>query len=179
MFQKFIKKHNAPLTSQPAISKAVTPSMTAAPLVTTPLGVSSTQLFLELTTTAAAGGFAYAIRVDNSNPTDNQVFSVCAHITSDVDPKYIACLVRFEVTAGTTPTAMPPVYDAYPIAGYYDAGSYTVEDCATIPTHAVSSGNDVYVGLMLFSRMWPVAKLSGIASLNQVNKEVTVLQPLK
>lgn len=177
MFQNFVSKHNPPLTSLPMVSKSVTPSVTAAPILSTPRNQQVTESFLDLTIASAAGGVASVVSVDPSAHANNQVFSVCAHLTGAADLKYWAALVRFE--SATVPTTVTPIFDLYPIAGTYDNGTYIVKDCCTIPTFPNTPGNTVYVGLMLFSNAWVAGKLTGIISVNQVRTEITTLQPLK
>src|SRR5207237_5637308 len=48
----------------------------------------------------------------------------------DADPKFFACLVRFE--SSSVPTTLPTAYDVYPLDGRHDGGYYTVKDCVTI-----------------------------------------------
>src|SRR5436190_13543462 len=59
----------------------------------------------------------------------NQVVSVGADIAFDADPKFFACLVRFE--SSSVPTTLPTAYDVYPLDGRHDGGYYTVKDCVT------------------------------------------------
>src|SRR5262249_3460106 len=44
-----------------------------------------------------------------------QVVSVGADIAFDADPKFFACLVRFE--SSSVPTTLPTAYDVYPLDG--------------------------------------------------------------
>src|SRR5438876_1495648 len=60
----------------------------------------------------------------------SQVVSVGADIAFDADPKFFACLVRFE--SSSVPTTLPTAYDVYPLDGRHDGGYYTVKDCVTI-----------------------------------------------
>src|SRR5438552_1514323 len=60
----------------------------------------------------------------------NQVVSVGADIAFDADPKFFACLVRFE--SSSVPTTLPTAYDVYPLDGRHDGGYYTVKYCVTI-----------------------------------------------
>src|SRR5207248_10896517 len=60
----------------------------------------------------------------------NQVVSVGADIAFDADPKFFACLVRFE--SSSVPTTLPTAYDVYPLDGRHDGCYYTVKDCVTI-----------------------------------------------
>src|SRR5205807_6719640 len=48
----------------------------------------------------------------------------------DADPKFFACLVRFE--SSSVPTTLPTAYDVYPLDGRHDGVYYTVKDCVTI-----------------------------------------------
>src|SRR5205809_762957 len=76
----------------------------------------------------------------------NQVVSVGADIAFDADPKFFACLVRFE--SSSVPTTLPTAYDVYPLDGRHDGGYYTVKDCVTIDVLPRTPGNNVYVGFM-------------------------------
>src|SRR5436853_5137282 len=79
----------------------------------------------------------------------NQVVSVGADIAFDADPKFFACLVRFE--SSSVPTTLPTAYDVYPLDGRHDGGYYTVKDCVTIDVLPRTPGNNVYVGFMVWS----------------------------
>src|SRR5439155_7566991 len=68
---------------------------------------------------------------------------------SDADPKFFACLVRFE--SSSVPTTLPTAYDVYPLDGRHDGGYYTVKDCVTIDVLPRTPGNNVYVGFMVWS----------------------------
>src|SRR5256885_1499946 len=68
--------------------------------------------------------------MDTSVNAANQVVSVGADIALDADPKFFACLVRFE--SSSVPTTLPTAYDVYPLDGRHDGGYYTVKDCVTI-----------------------------------------------
>src|SRR5260221_719497 len=68
--------------------------------------------------------------MDTSVNAANQVVSVGADIAFDADPKFFACLVRFE--SSSVPTSLPTAYDVYPLDGRHDGGYYTVKDCVTI-----------------------------------------------
>src|SRR5204863_704849 len=70
------------------------------------------------------------IQMDTSVNAANQVVSVGADIAFDADPKFFACLVRFE--SSSVPTTLPTAYDVYPLDGRHDGGYYTVKDCVTI-----------------------------------------------
>src|SRR5438067_10245895 len=50
--------------------------------------------------------------MDTSVNAANQVVSVGADIAFDADPKFFACLVRFE--SSSVPTTLPTAYDVYP-----------------------------------------------------------------
>src|SRR5207245_2254669 len=79
---------------------------------------------------AGNGGFLHCIQMDTSVNAANQVVSVGADIAFDADPKFFACLVRFE--SSSVPTTLPTAYDVYPLDGRHDGGYYTVKDCVTI-----------------------------------------------
>src|SRR5207249_5418299 len=80
----------------------------------------------------------------------NQVVSVGADIAFDADPKFFACLVRFE--SSSVPTTLPTAYDVYPLDGRHDGGYYTVKDCVTIDVLPRTPGNNVYRSEERFSR---------------------------
>src|SRR5256885_748830 len=86
--------------------------------------------------------------MDTSVNAANQVVSVGADIAFDADPKFFACLVRFE--SSSFPTTLPTAYDVYPLDGRHDGGYYTVKDCVTIDVLPRTPGNNVYVGFMVF-----------------------------
>src|SRR5437016_2970472 len=90
----------------------------------------STLYFDSLTVNAGNGGFLHCIQMDTSVNAANQVVSVGADIAFDADPKFFACLVRFE--SSSVPTTLPTAYDVYPLDGRHDGGYYTVKDCVTI-----------------------------------------------
>src|SRR5260370_17033472 len=72
----------------------------------------STLYFDSLTVNAGNGGFLHCIQMDTSVNAANQVVSVGADIAFDADPKFFACLVRFE--SSSVPTTLPTAYDVYP-----------------------------------------------------------------
>src|SRR5262249_51844070 len=79
--------------------------------------------------------------MDTSVNAANQVVSVGADIAFDADPKFFACLVRFE--SSSVPTTLPTAYDVYPLDGRHDGGYYTVKDCVTIDVLPRTPGNNV------------------------------------
>src|SRR5204862_149885 len=83
--------------------------------------------FFIFTVNAGNGGFLHCIQMDTSVNAANQVVSVGADIAFDADPKFFACLVRFE--SSSVPTTLPTAYDVYPLDGRHDGGYYTVKDC--------------------------------------------------
>src|SRR2546428_11352315 len=94
----------------------------------------------------------------------------------DADPKFFACLVRFE--ASSVPTTPPPAYDVYPLVGRHDGGYNTVKDCVTIDVVPRAPGHNVYVGFLVWSNL-TATKCRGLVSLNQVITESICLQPRK
>src|SRR5438105_14567838 len=89
-----------------------------------------------------------------SNPTaTTEIYTLSLHdalpISFDADPKFFACLVRFE--SSSVPTTLPTAYDVYPLDGRHDGGYYTVKDCVTIDVLPRTPGNNVYVGFMVWS----------------------------
>src|SRR5438094_2573830 len=85
-----------------------------------PKATSSTLYFDSLTVNAGNGGFLHCIQMDTSVNAANQVVSVGADIAFDADPKFFACLVRFE--SSSVPTTLPTAYDVYPLDGRHDGG---------------------------------------------------------
>src|SRR5205814_623418 len=67
---------------------------------------------------------------------------VGADIAFDADPKFFACLVRFE--SSSVPTTLPTAYDVYPLDGRHDGGYYTVKDCVTIDISLRSSRSSYF-----------------------------------
>src|SRR5256885_138749 len=175
MFQTFISRHNSNFFSDKLVLTSVTPA-SSAPVLQTPKATSSTLYFDSLTVNAGNGGFLHCIQMDTSVNAANQVVSVGADIAFDADPKFFACLVRFE--SSSVPTTLPTAYDVYPLYGRHDGGYYTVKDCVTIDVLPRTPGNNVYVGFMVWSN-FTATKCRGLVSLNQVIKEIICLQPLK
>src|SRR5207249_1030021 len=101
----------------------------------------------------------------------NQVVSVGADIAFDADPKFFACLVRFE--SSSVPTTLPTAYDVYPLDGLHDGVYYTVKDCVTIDVLPRTPGNNVYVGFMVWSN-FTATKCRVLFSLNQLPPESTL-----
>src|SRR5258707_14438503 len=114
--------------------------------------------------------------MDTSVNAANQVVSVGADIAFDADPKFFACLVRFE--SSSVPTTLPTVYDVYPLDGRHDGGYYTLKVRVTIDVLPGMAGNNVYVGFMVWSH-FTATKWRGLDSLNQVIAAIICLQPLK
>src|SRR5260370_97535 len=83
------------LFSDKLVLTSVTPA-SSAPVLQTPKATSSTLYFDSLTVNAGNGGFLHCIQMDTSVNAANQVVSVGADIAFDADPKFFACLVRFE-----------------------------------------------------------------------------------
>src|SRR5437016_2937525 len=95
MFQTFISRHNSNFFSDKLLLTSVTPA-SSEPVLRTPKATSSTLYFDSLTVNAGNGGFLHCIQMDTSVNAANQVVSVGADIAFDADPKFFACLVRFE-----------------------------------------------------------------------------------
>src|SRR5438094_9288471 len=119
MFQTFISRHNSNFFSDKLVLTSVTPA-SSAPVLQTPKATSSTLYFDSLTVNAGNGGFLHCIQMDTSVNAANQVVSVGADIAFDADPKFFACLVRFE--SSSVPTTLPTAYDVYPLDGRHDGG---------------------------------------------------------
>src|SRR5262249_247375 len=110
MFQTFISRHNSNFFSDKLVLTPVTPA-SSAPGLQTPKATSSTLYFDSLTVNAGNGCFLHCIQMDTSVNAPNQVVSVGADIAFDADPKFFACLVRFE--SSSVPTTIPTPYDIY------------------------------------------------------------------
>src|SRR5262249_10355811 len=119
MFQTFISRHNSNFFSDKLVLTSVTPA-SSAPVLQTPKATSSTLYFDSLTVNAGNDGFLHCIQMDTSVNAANQVVSVGADIAFDADPKFFACLVRFE--SSSVPTTLPTAYDVYPLDGRHDGG---------------------------------------------------------
>src|SRR5437764_161996 len=104
MCQTFISRHNSNFFSDNLVLTSVTPA-SSAPVLQTPKATSSTLYFDSLTVNAGNGGFLHCIQMGTSVNAANQVVSVGADIAFDADPKFFACLVRFESSAVPTPLA--------------------------------------------------------------------------
>src|SRR5256885_2379239 len=107
MFQTFISRHNSNFFSDKLVLTSVTPA-SSAPVLQTPKATSSTLYFDSLTVNAGNGGFLHCIQMDTSVNAANKVVSVGADIAFDADPKFFACLVRFEYSS--FPTTLPTAY---------------------------------------------------------------------
>src|SRR5206468_1266379 len=173
--EPLFRSHNSNFFSDKLVLTSVTPA-SSAPVLQTPKATSSTLYFDSLTVNPGNGGFLHCIQMDTSVNAANQVVSVGADIAFDADPKFFACLVRFE--SSSVPTTLPTAYDVYPLDGRHDGGYYTVKDCVTIDVLPRTPGNNVYVGFMVWSN-FTATKCRGLVSLNQVIKEIICLQPLK
>src|SRR5258708_22828636 len=111
--------------------------------------------------------------MDTSVNAANQVVSVGDDIAFDADPKFFACLVRFEPSS--LPTTLPTAYDLYPLDGRHVDGYYTVKVCVTIDVLPRTPGNIVYVGFMVWSN-FTAAKYRRLHSLNQAINATIFLQ---
>src|SRR4249919_3987474 len=175
MFQTFISRHNSNFFSDKLVLTSVTPA-SSAPVLQTPKATSSTLYFDSLTVNAGNGGFLHCIQMDTSVNAANQVVSVGADIAFDADPKFFACLVRFE--SSSVPPTLPTPYDVYPLAGRHDGGYYTVKDCVTLDVLARTPGKNVYVGFMVWSN-FTATKCRGLVSLKHVIQELFCLKAVK
>src|SRR5437870_6995733 len=128
MFQTFISRHNSNFFSDKLVLTSVTPA-SSAPVLQTPKATSSTLYFDSLTVNGGYGGFLHCIQMDTSVNAAIQVVSVGADISFDADPKFFACLVRFE--SSLVLTTLPTPYDVYPLVGRHDGVYYTVQYCVT------------------------------------------------
>src|SRR5579885_3831787 len=175
MFQPFMHRDNSSFFSDKLVLTSVTPA-SSAPVLQTPKATSSTLYFDSLTVNAGNGGFLHCIQMDTSVNAANQVVYVGADIAFDADPKFFACLVRFE--SSSVPTTLPTAYHVYTLDGRHDGGYYTVKDCVTLNVLSRTPGNNVYVGFMVWAN-FTATKRRGLVAVNQVIKDLICLQPLK
>src|SRR5260370_7556244 len=129
MFKTFISSHNSNFFSDKLVLTSVSPA-SSAPVLQTPKATSSTLYFYSLTVNAGNGGFLHCIQMDTSVNAANQVVSVGADIAFDADPKFFACLVRFE--SSSFPTTLPTAFDFYPLVGRHVGVYYTFNAFVTI-----------------------------------------------
>src|SRR5699024_11517738 len=108
------------------------------------LATSSTIYFDSLKVNAGNGGFLHCIQMNTSVNAANQAVSVGADIAFAADPKFFACLARFE--SSTVPTTLPTAYDVYPLDGRHDGGYYTVKDYVTIYVLPRTPDNNDHLG---------------------------------
>src|SRR3989475_10157637 len=175
MFEDIISPHNSIVFSDKLVLSSVS-TASSAPVLHASKATSSTLYFDSLTVNAGNGGFLHCIQMDTSVNAANQVVSVGADIAFDADPKFFACLVRFE--SSSVPTTLPTAYAVYPLDGRHGGGYYTVKDCVTIDVLPRTPGNNVYVGFMVWS-IFTATTCGGLFSLTQVSQEIICLQPLK
>src|SRR5262249_10490633 len=125
---------------------------------------------------AGTGCFLHCIQMDASVNASNQVVSVGADIAFDADPKFFACLVRFE--SSSVPTTLPTAYDVYPLDGRRDGGYYTVKNCVTIDVLLRTPGTNVYIGFMVWSN-FTATRSRGLFWRNLVIKEIVCIHTIK
>src|SRR5207247_1125001 len=126
MFQTFISRHNSNFFSDKLVLTSCSLAASV-PVLQTPKATSSTLYFDSLTVNAGNGGFLHCIQMDTSVNAANQGVSVGADIAFDADPKFFACLVRFE--SSSVPPTLPTAYDVYPLDGRRDGCSYFFYIC--------------------------------------------------
>ena len=171
MFQTFISRHNSNFFSDKLVLTSVTPA-SSAPVLQTPKATSSTLYFDSLTVNAGNGGFLHCIQMDTSVNAANQVVSVGADIAFDADPKFFACLVRFE--SSSVPTTLPTAYDVYPLDGRHDGGYYTVKDC--VKRQNLFQELDAVIHLLMEAKHWGLRKSRNATSLNSRFKSLDTLK---
>src|SRR5262249_53336864 len=121
MFKTFISRHNSNFFSDKLVLTSVIP-VSSTPFLHIIKATSSTLYFYSFTFNAGNVCFLHCIQMDTSVNSANQVVSVGADIAFDADPKFFACLVRFE--SSSVPTTLPTAYDVYPLDGRHDGGYY-------------------------------------------------------
>src|SRR5262249_27670077 len=117
MVQTFVSRHHSNFFSDKLVLTSVTPA-SSAPVLQSAEATSSTLYFDRLTGNAGNCGFLHGIQMDSSVNAANQVVSVGADIAFDDDPKFFACLVRFE--SSSVPPPLRTAYDVYPLDGRHD-----------------------------------------------------------
>src|SRR5436305_14530875 len=137
MFQTFISRHNSNFFSDKLVLTSVTPASTS-PVLQTPKATSSTLYFDSSTVNDGNGGFLHCIQMDTSVNGANQVVSVGADIAFDADPKFFACLVRFE--SSSVPTTIPSAYDVYSFDGCHAGVFFIVMDLFNIVVFSCAPG---------------------------------------
>src|SRR2546422_273103 len=162
MFQTFISRHNSNFFSDKLVLTSVTPA-SSAPVLQTPKVPSSRLYFVSLTVMAVNVGFLHGFQLNTLFNAANRLVLFGVVFAFDADPKFFACLVRFE--SSSVPTTLPTAYDVYPLDGRHDGGYYTVKDCVTIDVLPRTPGNNVYVGFMVWSN-FTATKCRGLVSLN-------------
>src|SRR5438045_6424534 len=125
MFQTFISRHNSNFFSDKLVLTSVTPA-SSAPVLQTPKATSSTLYFDSLTVNAGNGGFLNCIKWDTSVKAPNQVVSVGVDIAFDADPKFFACLFRFD--SSSFPITLPTACDVCLLGVGHVGGYFTVRD---------------------------------------------------
>src|SRR5689334_25160638 len=96
---------------------------------------------------AGNGGFLHCIQMDTSVNAANQVVSVGADIAFDADPKFFACLVRFE--SSSVPPTLPTAREVNPWLGRQEGGYNTVMDWVILDALPRTPGNNVSVVWMV------------------------------
>src|SRR5207237_430975 len=81
-------------------------------------------------------------QMDTSVNAANQVVSVGADIAFDADPKFFACLVRFE--SSSVPSTLPTDYDVYPLYGRLYGGYFFVIICVSYVVLLCTKGFHLY-----------------------------------
>src|SRR5258707_12423627 len=117
MFQSVISRHNSNFFSDKLVLTSVTPA-SSPPVLQTPKATSSPLYFDSLPVNAGNGGFLHCIQMDTSVNAATQVVSVGADLAFDADPKFFACLVRFECSS--VPPTLRTAYDLYHLHGRLD-----------------------------------------------------------
>src|SRR5258706_15221856 len=123
MFGTIISHHNSYLFTVKMCFTSFTPDFSA-PVLQTLIPTSSTLYFDSFTVNAGNGGFLHCIQMGTSVNAVNEVVFVGADIAFDPDPKFFACLVRFE--SSSVVTTFPTPYHVYPLLVRPDGGYFPV-----------------------------------------------------
>jgi len=184
MYQQFTTQHNSPSVFLP-YRDSISPNLNLYPLLGLPrLARFTVDVRSSVLASSDIGSsFAFCIAVDDLSFSDNQVFSFAGSLAINSNLPFILNVVRFE--SATQPVVVPasntPGYFRYPILFSSSPGVISFKDAVTIPTNRLGApSNKVYVGIVVTYCAPVVAHtVIGTLSVNQVDTELTFLQPLK
>lgn len=181
MFQVYVSKHVAPFTSKNldfSITPAANPQVVNSGEIVA--GRSTFRIDSSIASAVNGSGFSFVQMMDPSSPDFQQVFSVAASLSFNVDSNYIPCVVRFENTDAQPNNFDIATADFIPVeVSAISPRALSVRDCVTVDVKPRTQGNNVFVGVVFFSASADAGHVTGVVSMAQVDHEVTALQPLK